>query len=39
MISTIAPITNGIFDRRRFANSDSVCGGVTTGSVVALPQR
>ena len=36
---TIAPITNGIFERRRRANNDPVCGGVTTGSVVALPQR
>jgi hypothetical protein len=38
-MSTIAPITNGIFERRRLANSDPVCGGVTTGSVVARPQR
>jgi hypothetical protein len=36
---TITPITIGIFERRRLANSDPVCGGVTTGSVVALPQR
>jgi hypothetical protein len=35
----MAPMTSGIFERRRFANSDPVCGGVTTGSLVALPQR